>query len=56
MARALKLAQKTIDSLMIQAAEMKPKADYFDALVDRKLNLSFRDTAKELGVDRKSVV
>lgn len=50
MARALKLAQKTIDSLMIQAAEMKPKADYFDALVDRKLNLSFRDTAKELGV------
>ena len=50
MARALKVAQQTINSLMIQTEEMKPKADYFDALVDRKLNLSFRDTAKELGV------
>lgn len=50
MARALKVAQQTINSLMIQTEEMKPKADYFDALVDRKLNLSFRDTAKELGI------
>lgn len=28
---------------------MKPKAEYFDALVDRNCLLNFRDTAKELG-------
>jgi prophage antirepressor-like protein len=33
-----------------QIAAMKPKADYFDALVDRNLLTSFRDTAKELEV------
>lgn len=27
---------------------MKPKAEYFDDLVDKKLNINFRDTAKEL--------
>ncbi|MBQ6577499.1 MAG: phage antirepressor KilAC domain-containing protein [Bacteroidales bacterium] len=50
MARALKVANQTIANLKIQTEEMKPKADYFDALVDKKLNLSFRDTAKELKV------
>lgn len=29
---------------------MKPKADYFDELVDRNLLTNFRDTAKEFGV------
>lgn len=29
---------------------MKPKAEYFDALVDWNLLTSFRDTAKELGI------
>lgn len=33
-----------------QIAEMKPKADYFDALVERNLLTNFRDTAKELGM------
>ena len=33
--------------------EMKPKAEYFDDLVDRKLLTNFRDTAKELGVKPK---
>lgn len=28
---------------------MKPKAEYFDALLDRNCLLNFRDTAKELG-------
>ena len=35
---------------------MKPKAEYFDALVDRKLNTSLRDTAKELGVGEKAFI
>ena len=50
MARALKVAQYTIDSLHSQIEEMTPKAEYFDELVDRHLNINFRDTAKELGI------
>lgn len=56
MARALKLADQTIDSLKTQVIEMKPKADYFDALVDKKLNTNIRDTAKELGVGERAFV
>lgn len=33
--------------------EMKPKADYFDNLVERKMLTSFRDTAKQLGFKEK---
>ena len=47
MARALKVADQTIASLKLEVSEMKPKADYFDDLVDRNLLTSFRDTAKE---------
>jgi phage antirepressor YoqD-like protein len=32
---------------------MKPKADYFDDLVERNLLTSFRDTAKELKIKEK---
>lgn len=53
MARALRLADHTINNLTAQLNEMRPKADYFDELVDRKLNTSFRDTAKELGIKKK---
>lgn len=38
------------ERLQIENNEMKPKADYFDELVDRNLLTNFRDTAKELGV------
>jgi len=50
MARALKVAERTILSLNTKVLEMQPKADYFDELVDRNLLTNFRDTAKELGV------
>lgn len=53
MARALKMADATIKELSLKVEEMKPKADYFDALVDRKLNTSLRDTAKELSVGER---
>jgi len=39
-----------------QIAFMKPKADYFDALVDRNLLTNFRDTAKELKIGPKAFV
>lgn len=35
---------------------MQPKADYFDALVDRNLLTNFRDTAKELKVKERDFI
>lgn len=35
---------------------MRPKAEYFDELVDRNLLTSFRETAKTLGVKEKTFV
>lgn len=55
-ANALIVAQNIIAARDRQIEEMKPKADYFDALVDRKLNTSFRDTAKELGIGEKRFI
>lgn len=60
MARALQIANKTVAELQEKTKhliglneEMKPKAEYFDNLVDRKLNTNIRNTAKELGVKEK---
>lgn len=39
-----------------QIALMKPKADYFDALVDRNLLTNFRDTAKELRIKERRFI
>lgn len=36
-----------------QIAAMKPKVEYFDALVDRNLLTNFRDTAKELQIKER---
>lgn len=55
-ARAQQILSKRIEDQQRQIEEMKPKADYFDALVDHKLNLSFRDTAKEIGVREKNFI
>ena len=35
---------------------MKPKADYFDDLVDRNLLTNFRETAKELKIKEKDFI
>lgn len=63
MARALQIAERQIKTLKASNASltvdnqiMKPKADYFDELVDRNLLTNFRETAKELDVRPKSFV
>lgn len=58
-AEALQLAADQAKELELQQkliAEQKPKAEYFDALVDRKLNINFRDTAKEIGIKEKDFI
>lgn len=50
MARALKLADKTIDGLKAQVLEMKPKADFFDAVADSKTAISMNEVAKVLNI------
>lgn len=70
MAKALLVAQKTIEeknallsrtSVELSAAKVeneivRPKAGYFDEVVDRNLLTNFRETAKELGIKPKSFV
>ena len=43
-------------SLTVDNQIMKPKAEYFDELVDRNLLTNFRETAKELSVGPKAFV
>lgn len=42
--------------LKVDNTIMKPKADYFDELVDRNLLTNFRETAKQLGVGEKKFI
>ena len=50
MARALKLADKTIASLSQQVLEMKPKAEFFDTVADSKTAISMNEVAKVLNI------
>ena len=63
MARALQLSnaklkemQITVSTLTVENQIMKPKAEYFDELVDRNLLTSIRETAGELGVKQNQFV
>lgn len=42
--------------LLAENTVMKPKAEYFDALVDRNLLTNFRTTAKEFGIKQKQFI
>lgn len=55
-ARALKMADRVIQNKDRLIAEMQPKADYFDELVNRNLLTNFRDTAKELGETQRAFI
>lgn len=63
MSRALLVAQATlkrreerIKSLESENSTMKPKADYFDDLVARNLLCNFTDVAKQLNMQRKTLI
>lgn len=63
MAKALVVAQKTLADrearlsvLTVENQIMKPKADYFDELVERNLLTNFRETAKQLEIGPKAFV
>lgn len=43
-------------SLTVENTIMKPKAEYFDELVDRNLLTNFRETAKQLEIKEKDFV
>lgn len=55
-ANALIVANNIIADKDKQIEEMQPKADYFDALVERNLLTNFRDTAKELNIGEKHFI
>lgn len=56
MTRALQFADIKLKQLTGQLEEMKPKADYFDALVSRNLLTCFRDTAKEFKISETEFI
>ena len=63
MARALQLSnaklkemQITVSALTVKNQIMKPKAEFFDELVDRNLLTGIRETAGELGVKQNQFV
>jgi len=51
-----KATLETVRKQNDQIEKMTPKAEYFDALVERSLLLNFRDTAKELHIKQKKFV
>lgn len=63
MQRALAIANERVKTLQLSVSQltvdnqiMKPKAEYFDELIDRKLLTNFRDTAKELHIGQKEFI
>ncbi len=70
MAKALQVAQKTLEerearigvlaaensALTVEKQILKPKADYFDELVDRNLLTNSRETAKQLSIKQNDFV
>lgn len=54
--KALVASEEEKQTLALENKEMKPKAEYFDDLVDRNTLTNFRDTAKELGLRQNDFV
>lgn len=51
--KALVLSEEQKQVLALENESIKPKADYFDTLVERGSNLNLRDTAKIIGVSER---
>ncbi len=63
MARAYQISQATLKQLEVKCSEltveceiMRPKADYFDTLVESNLLTGIRETAKELQIKQNAFV
>ena len=56
LAQRLKLLQEKNRALVDENETLLPKADYFDRLVDHDVNLTLRETAKELGVKERGFI
>ena len=63
LSRALKVAEQQMKQLQIRNSQltvdnqiMKPKAEYFDELVERGLNTGIRETTKELGIKERKFI
>lgn len=61
--RALQFSQRQVEALMQtntalieENSVMKPKADYYDNIIERGTSLNFGDTAKLIGVQRKVLI
>lgn len=56
LARAVLVANQELDKLKMENAVMKPKADYFDGLVERNTLTNFRETAKLLHIGQNKFI
>ena len=54
--KQLVAAEEEKQRLALECSEMKPKAEYYDDLVERGHLTNFRDTAKELGIKQNAFV
>lgn len=54
--RELLVRVEESERLQIENKDMKPKAEYFDEVIDRNGLTNFRDTAKLLGVSEKAFI
>lgn len=53
---SIKKLQMTVSALAVDNEIMRPKADYFDELVERNTLTNFRETAKQLQVGEKDFI
>ena len=54
--KELVVAVEENERLLLENSAMKPKAEYFDKLVDRNLLTNLRDTAKELKIPQNTFI
>ena len=56
LADAILVANRIIAEREEEIEELRPKADYYDKLVDYNLLTNFRNTAKELGIPQNQFI
>ncbi len=54
--QALLIVEEEKEGLQLENQSLKPKGEYFDALVERNLLTNFRDTAKELKMQQNEFI